>query len=107
MRRSRGPAFTGFGHVDGATAKVLAVERADRGFRSSLIHVREAEAAWPTRVSVADEFNGLDRTMLCEELSELILGCSERQIPDVKRLGQFQSPSPFPLPRSPFASGSV
>ena len=74
------------------TAEVLSVQRAYRRFRAGGVHIGEPEPSWATRVSVRDDLDGLDLPVCLEEFFEFVLGCGERQIPNVKSLGQLRSP---------------
>jgi hypothetical protein len=48
------------------SARVLAVQVLNRSGCISARHFHEAEAAWPSRITIHDQGNRIDRAVLCK-----------------------------------------
>jgi hypothetical protein len=80
------PSFSG--NIDSKTspAEIRSVERRDGGLRLLVVHFNESESARPTGGSVRDQGQGMYFTMLCKEITNLVLGRSKRKVTDIDPL---------------------
>jgi hypothetical protein len=72
----------------------MAIEALDRGLRAAIIHLHESKASRTTSIPVVYERDGMNRAVLAEQLVDLNLGRTERQVADIKLLQNSLSKRP-------------
>jgi hypothetical protein len=69
--------------LEGAAVKVRAVQRLHGAGRIGIRHLHETETTWASRVTVSDQGDALDGSMLREQSAHRIIGGGKREISNI------------------------